>query len=295
MVETLQPKRFSWINAGVLISTPLIAVFGAVMYQLYFGFHYGLLVVFLFMYLLTGLSITAGYHRYFAHRAYDCHPVLQVFFLLFGAAALQNSALAWVSDHRYHHRHVDRPEDPYNINKGFWWAHIGWIFFEEQGSRSYSNVIDLKKNKWVMRQYKYYVPLAILIGLGVPFLMGLPFGCAGGAVLWGGVIRLVVVHHATFLINSAAHYFGKQTYSDQTSAKDNWLLAFFSFGEGYHNFHHSFPSDYRNGIAWYHWDPSKWMIHSLSFVGMTWQMKKTKKSLLDSFSYSKQGLAQHHK
>src|SRR5689334_21980260 len=104
MTETLHPKRFDWLNASFLTLAPIVAGFGAVYYQLYSGFHFSLILSFLVMYILTGLSITAGYHRYFAHRAYECHWILQLFFLIFGAAALQNSALTWVSDHRYHHR-----------------------------------------------------------------------------------------------------------------------------------------------------------------------------------------------
>jgi stearoyl-CoA desaturase (Delta-9 desaturase) len=234
------------------------------------------LIPFFLMYFLTGLAITAGYHRYYAHRAYDCHPVVQFLFLLFGAAALQNSAYCWVSDHRYHHRNVDQEGDPYNIRKGFLWAHIGWIFFDDlPGTRVYENIRDLKSSKLVLWQKQYYVPLATIVGLGIPFLIGLAYDRPWGGMLWGGLIRLVFVHHCTFLINSAAHWFGTRPYSTKNTARDSWWLAFFSYGEGYHNFHHAFPSDFRNGLEWYQWDPTKWLISGFHRLGLATRLKKT--------------------
>ena len=160
--------RFNWVNASVLVSTPIAAVVLAAWYVSSQGFVWTDLVPFVAMYFLTGLAITAGYHRYYAHRTYDCHPLVQALVLIFGAAALQNSALAWVSDHRSHHRHVDREADPYNIQRGFLWAHIGWIFFEEvPGTREHSNVRDLEKSRLVRLQARFYVLLAASVGLGV--------------------------------------------------------------------------------------------------------------------------------
>jgi stearoyl-CoA desaturase (delta-9 desaturase) len=268
--------RLNKINAIVLAGTPLASLGLGAVYIYFSGFKFLDLVPFFAMYFLTGLAITAGYHRHFAHRAYDCRNWVKAYFLLFGAAALQNSALYWVADHRRHHRNVDHEHDPYNIHKGFFWAHMGWIFFDEPaGYRQMDNIPDLKKSKLVQFQDRFYVPLAVIVGLGVPFLIGALFGRPWGGMLWGGLIRVVFVHHCTFLINSAAHYFGTRTYSEQTSARDSWWLAFFSYGEGYHNFHHTFPSDYRNGIAWYHWDPTKWLIKTLERVGAASKLRVT--------------------
>jgi len=268
--------RFNWVNASVLTATPIAAVVLATCYVFSQGFVWTDLVPFFVMYFLSGLAITAGYHRYYAHRTYDCHPAVQALVLLFGAAALQNSALAWVSDHRSHHRHVDGDDDPYNIQRGFLWAHIGWIFFEDLSqTRVHSNVRDLEQSRLVRLQARLYVPLAVIIGFGLPFAIGLAFDRPWGGMLWGGLVRTVFVHHCTFLINSAAHFFGERPYSTEISARDNGWLALVSYGEGYHNFHHAFPSDYRNGIAWYHWDPTKWMIRSLSFAGLAWGLRRT--------------------
>jgi stearoyl-CoA desaturase (Delta-9 desaturase) len=268
--------RFDWLNAAVLTATPLAAVVLTLWYVWLEGFVLTDLVPFVGMYFLTGLAITAGYHRYYAHRTYACHPIVQALMLVFGAAALQNSALAWVSDHRTHHRHVDRPADPYNIRRGFLWAHIGWIFFRDApGTPKPANVGDLERSRLVRLQARFYVLLAVGVGLGVPYLIGLAFDRPWGGVLWGGLVRTVFVHHCTFLINSAAHSFGERPYSTEVSARDNRWLALLSYGEGYHNFHHAFPGDYRNGVAWYHFDPTKWTIRSLAAVRLAWGLRRT--------------------
>jgi stearoyl-CoA desaturase (delta-9 desaturase) len=273
--ETLLPKRFDWVNAAFITLTPIAAVTATLLYVHYSGFHWGDLVSFAIMYALTGTAITAGYHRYYSHRTYEAHPLVQIAMLIFGAAAVQNSLMSWVSDHRYHHRHTDQEQDPYNIKNGFFWAHIGWIYFKPATKRSFDNIRDLKQDPLVRWQHRYYVPLAMIVGLGLPFLIGLYFGRPWGGVLWGGFLRCVAVHHSTFLINSAAHVFGERPHSEATSARDSWWLPFLTFGEGYHNFHHSYPGDYRNGVAWYHWDTTKWLIAALSVPGWTWNLRRT--------------------
>lgn len=268
-------KSPNWINISVLVLTPLLAMSLLPWHAVSYGIEWMDVANFVFFYTVIGLSITAGYHRYLAHRAYECHPILQFLFLFFGAGALQNSALNWVSDHRYHHRHVDSEEDPYNIQKGFFWAHMGWVFFDKPvSSTRFDNVRDLSKQRLIQWQNKYYIPIAVVSGFVLPTLLGACFGRPLAGLLWGGLLRLVVGHHTTFLINSAAHFFGKQPHSDAHSARDSWWLGFFSFGEGYHNFHHTYPSDYRNGVAWYHWDLTKWLIRGLSIVGLTSQLRR---------------------
>lgn len=282
LIETVGPKRFNWVNFVTLTSMPIIAIGMAVAYIFYNGFVWTDLATFFVMSILTGLATTAGYHRYYSHRAYDCHPIVQFFYLTFGAASLQNSLLNWASNHRFHHRYVDDEADPYNINKGFFWAHIGWIFYDEaSGTRTFSNLEDLKKSKLVQWQHRHYLLIAIIVGLGLPTLIGAFFGRPLSGFIFGGLLRCVWIHHCVFLINSAAHVFGKQPYSTQHTAKDNWFLAFFTYGEGYHNFHHTYPSDYRNGVRWYHWDPTKWWIAGLQLCGLATNLKRTSKERRD--------------
>jgi len=269
-----QKPGIDWINVIFLTGTPLAAFAGVGWYVAHYGFHWADFLLFATLYMMTGISITAGYHRYYTHRAYECHRVVQLFFLIFGGAAVQNSVLHWSSDHRDHHRFVDTDDDPYDIMKGIFWAHMGWIFYEKKQVHTYSNVPDLRADPLVMWQHRYYLPLTFAVSAGLPLLIGFAYGHPVGAFLWGGLLRVVFCHHGTFLINSASHYFGTQPYDRSNSSRDNKWLALLTFGEGYHNFHHAFQADYRNGIAWYHWDPSKWCINALKFSGLAWRLNR---------------------
>jgi len=226
----------------------------------------------------AGISITAGYHRLWAHKTYDAHWSLRILFALGGALAVQNSILHWSSDHREHHKHVDHDEhDPYSASRGFWYSHIGWMLREYQANRyhDYNNVKDLQKDPIVMWQHRNYLSLTLLTAIGWPLLIGWLLGDILGGVLLVGFARLVINHHTTFFINSLAHIWGKQTYTDRNSARDNGVLALLTFGEGYHNYHHIFSADYRNGIRWWHFDPTKWLIRACSWLGLTRNLKRT--------------------
>ena len=223
-----------------------------------------------------GLSITGGYHRLWAHRAYQAHWSLKIFYLLFGAMAFQNSVLVWASTHRIHHANVDDVDhDPYSINRGLWYAHIGWMLRDYPSARTdYSNAHDLSDDRLVMLQHRYYLPLALFMNIGVPMLIGLAAGDVWGYLMVAGLLRLVVNHHVTFLINSLAHYWGRRPYTVENTARDNDILAFLTYGEGYHNYHHLFQWDYRNGVRWWQYDPTKWLIAGLSFVGITRELRR---------------------
>jgi stearoyl-CoA desaturase (Delta-9 desaturase) len=266
-------KKIEWQNAlffSLAISFTLILV---PLYFYYAGFALWTIVLAVILAAFTNLSITAGYHRLFAHRSYKAHPVLEFLYLAMGASAWQGSALKWSSDHRRHHNKVDSEEDPYSIKKGFWYAHMGWLFNREAVTKTIQ-APDLEKNKLVAFQHKYYVPVAIFMGFGLPALIGWLMGdCLGGLIV-AGLMRMVVTQQSTFLVNSLAHTWGTQTYSKDISARDSWLVAFLTHGEGFHNFHHKFQSDYRNGIRWYQWDPTKWTIRSLSLLGLASQLRR---------------------
>lgn len=222
---------------------------------------------------LCGLGITAGYHRLFAHKTYDATRGVQLAALLFGAASVQNSALHWANNHRVHHSKVDRDEDPYNIKRGFFWAHIGWVLYREREPQ-FKRVRDLQADPLVMWQHRYYVPLAIVVGALIPVALGALWGDPIGALLIAGFLRLVVQYHATFATNSLAHTLGARPYDHSTSARDHFLTAVLTLGEGYHNFHHRFQNDYRNGVRRWDFDPTKWLIWSLSAVGAAQNLRR---------------------
>ena len=266
------------LNVAVFTVTTAIALIGVPLWAIYGSIGWPELVTALVLFFFTGMSITAGYPRLWSHKTYTAHPVVRVILAIGGAMALQNSILHWSSDHRVHHRHVDENDvDPYSAKRGFWFSHIGWMLREYQAQRysDYSNCRDLQKDTVVMWQHKYYLQIVLIANFGITGLLGWLNGDILGMILGAGVARLVAVHHVTFFINSLAHIWGSRPYTDGNTARDNGILAFFTFGEGYHNYHHIFEYDYRNGIKWWQYDPTKWLIKSLSWIGLTKNLRTT--------------------
>ncbi|MBJ46729.1 MAG: acyl-CoA desaturase [Euryarchaeota archaeon] len=278
--------KINWLNSIFLFATPVFALIGIVLHWIYFG-PPGLLelIVFVGLYFACGLSITVGYHRLFSHRSHNAKWPLVLFYSIFGAGSFQNSIIEWCSDHRRHHKLTDTEDDPYSASKGFWYSHIGWILLEEENfSNDFSNVKDLQRSKIIMWQHRNVFLIGALSGLVLPAVIGFAMGGLSGAVgcfVWAGLARVVFVHHGTFLINSAAHIWGTQPYSEENSSRDSFWLAFLTFGEGYHNFHHTFQADYRNGHKWYHMDPSKWWIQSFKYLGLNSDLKSTPKHSIE--------------
>jgi len=277
-----------WLPAIVLTATFAITVIAVPWYGVTHGYSLASWLVFAAVLFCNGFSITAGYHRLWAHNTYKAHPLLKMFFALFGAAATQNSILVWASGHRRHHRHVDDNElDPYSAKRGFWFSHIGWMLRDyPSGKVDLGNVPDLQRDPIVQWQDQHYTALAVGMNFAPALLIGALLGDIWGNLLLTGFLRLVVNHHVTFFINSLAHYWGKQPYTDENSARDNVWLALLTYGEGYHNFHHLFQTDYRNGVRWWQFDPTKWLIRSASWLGLASELNrvpdfKIQKALLD--------------
>lgn len=260
-----------WTNSIFLIGTFLTTVIAVPLYIWHFGLDGFQIALFAFFLVSTGLSITLGYHRLFSHLTFKAKWPVKLFTLLFGAAAFEGSALAWSADHRRHHKFVDHEEDPYDINRGLFHAHIGWLLFRTGPDTPLTWVPDLLKDRLAVWQHKYYVPVAIAMAFALPSAIGWAWGgpvAALGAFLIAGVARVVVVHHMTFCINSLCHWIGDRPYSGDCTARDSVLMALCTFGEGYHNFHHEFQHDYRNGVKPWQFDPTKWTIWALSKVGL---------------------------
>lgn len=266
-----------WRNILFMTITPVLAAILTPLYVIQFGWSWGLFALFAVLFAVNNMTITCGYHRYFAHRSYEAHPLLEIFYIFVGAGAFQSSVLQWATDHRRHHRDVDTDSDPYTIKKGFLWAHLTWMFFKDPHPEAHTWPKDLAKNRLVMFQHNYYVWVASFMGFIAPGLIAMAFGMGfWGGVIFGGLLRIVLTQHSTFLINSAAHTFGRQTYTDKHTARDSFIMAVLTFGEGYHNYHHSFQADYRNGTRWYQWDPSKWAIGAAALLGLTTKLKRAR-------------------
>jgi stearoyl-CoA desaturase (delta-9 desaturase) len=289
-METSTGESRKWkldlVNASFLSGIPVLAVIGLVWYSINHGVSFVELSIFGFMYIATGLSITAGYHRLFSHRTHKGAWPLRLFYALFGAAAFQNSAIKWCSDHRRHHLVTDTEDDPYSVLKGFFWAHIGWVMVAQEDGANVEKVDDLEADSILAFQDRHIFLLGFLVGMVLPGVLGWLFlgGVTGflGGFIWGGLFRVVIVHHATFLINSAAHTWGTQPYTTANTSRDSPLLSLFTYGEGYHNFHHAFQADYRNGHKWHHWDPTKWWIGVCSLIKMTSSLHKTPTKTIES-------------
>lgn len=272
-------KKINWTTTVFFILTPIFGVAGTLAVLLTHGFNRATLILSLFYIIATGLSITAGYHRLFAHGAYEARAWVKWFYILFGAAAFQGSVLEWSTDHRDHHRYTDQEQDPYSIKKGFWFAHIGWIFYLDSAKRDFKNIEDLSKDPLLRWQHKYYTAIAIFMCFLLPLFLGMLWKDPWGGLFIAGALRVSINHHLTFFINSFCHLLGKRTYST-LSARDNWILSLFTYGEGYHNFHHQFASDYRNGVCWYHFDPSKWLIWLLHKIKSASHLKRVDHELI---------------
>ena len=268
----------NWLPVTVFILTGLITLIVVPLYALTHGFDIWQVLAMFIGIAFCEISITAGYHRLWSHKSYDAHWLVRLILALGGTFATQNSILHWASDHRFHHRHVDdNDNDPYSAKRGFWYSHIGWMLrdYGSNPNTDYENCGDLKKDPIVMWQHKHYLPLVLAINFGIPFFLGLWHGDIIGMLLLAGVARLAISHHLTFFINSLAHIWGRQPYSDRNTSRDNGFLAFLTMGEGYHNYHHSFQRDYRNGIRWWQFDPTKWMIRSLAWLGLAKNLYRT--------------------
>ncbi|MDX2479607.1 MAG: fatty acid desaturase [Desulfuromusa sp.] len=276
MTTATEKPDFYPANLVIFIGLPLAAIILVPLWGFYQGYDGALWLLALVFLYLNGLSITGGYHRLWAHKAYEAHWSLRLFYALWGAGALQNSILVWASDHRRHHRFVDDNErDPYSAGRGLWFSHMGWMLRKyNSGENDFSNAPDLQRDPIVMWQHRNYLVLTVAMNLLLPLTLGWWYGDIMGTLLLVGLLRLVINHHVTFFINSLAHYWGKQPYSDENSAKDNPVLAFLTYGEGYHNYHHIFQADYRNGVRWYHWDPTKWMIKLCAWLGLASNLQR---------------------
>jgi stearoyl-CoA desaturase (delta-9 desaturase) len=266
----------NWAVTSVFTLTFVAAITVVPWYGFVHGYSAWAWIFFGFFLITNGIGIGSGYHRLWSHRTFDAGPALKWFLAIVGGMSLQNSIIIWCARHRVHHRDVDDNEkDPYSIGRGFWFAHIGWMLRDyPSGVVDYSLVRDLENDKICAWQHRNYWTLVWTMNAAVPLLLGWMVGDVIGVFLLAGVLRLVWSHHVTFFINSLAHMWGKRPYTDENSARDNHFLALITYGEGYHNYHHLFQSDYRCGIRWWHLDINKWFISTCALFGLAYNRKR---------------------
>jgi stearoyl-CoA desaturase (delta-9 desaturase) len=263
-------QEINWYHTGMLVMSPLLALVGVFTTPL----RLPTLIFAVIMYFWTGLGITAGYHRLWSHRAYSARFPVRLALCLGGAAAFEGSCKWWCRNHRAHHRYTDTDKDPYNARRGFFYAHLGWMLVKQNANQiGFADITDLQRDPMIEWQHRYYGQIALITGIVFPTLFAGLWGDMLGGYFYASMMRIVFVHHATFFVNSLAHTLGEKTFSDHHTAFDSVVTAVLTLGEGYHNYHHEFPQDYRNGIKAYHYDPTKWLIAGLSFFKLTYNLK----------------------
>ncbi|MBC7541936.1 MAG: acyl-CoA desaturase [Candidatus Sericytochromatia bacterium] len=271
-------ETYDWSKVILLLGTPILTAVLLVVHLRLEGWHPELWVIAIGLHFLGQLSISAGYHRLYAHRSYKAHPAVQACFLFFAASAMQNSALKWCNDHRRHHVHTDEKEDPHPVTRGFFYVHMGWVMMVEK-KRYRSNLVkDLMQNPLIQWQNRNYKKLFYFQVLVLPAAIGWLCGAPIGGVAVVGLLKTLAVLHSTFSVNSVAHMFGARPYAAGISARDNPLVGFVSCGEGYHNFHHVFPNDYRAGNRRRNLDAAKWVIWTLSQLGLAWDLRRAREA-----------------
>ncbi|KAI0079751.1 delta 9-fatty acid desaturase protein [Panus rudis PR-1116 ss-1] len=260
-------RRVIWFNLLVVTFTPLAALWGL----LSTSFNRNTLAFSSACYVWNML----GYHRLWSHRSYDASKPLQYFLAVAGAGGVQGSIRWWSRSHRAHHRYTDTDRDPYGAHHGLWWSHLGWMLVRPLATPGAADISDLKHNVVVEWQHRWFFFLAFCFGILIPTAVpGCLWGDWRGGFYFAGLLRLTFVHHSTFSVNSLAHWLGHTTFDDKLTPRDHLFTAIVTLGEGYHNFHHQFPTDYRNAIKWYQWDPTKWFIAVCAAIGLASHLRR---------------------
>lgn len=264
-------SEIQWVSGTILILTPLLGLYGIFTTPLS-AKTFAWSVVY---YFFSGLGITAGYHRLWAHRSYNATKPLEYFLALMGTSAVQGSIHWWARGHRAHHRYTDTDLDPYGAHNGLLWSHMGWMIIKPRRKPGVADISDLRKNSVIKFQHKFYLPLILFMGFVLPTVVaGFGWNDWRGGFYYAAICRLVFVHHSTFCVNSLAHWLGEASFDNKMTPRDHFITALVTVGEGYHNFHHQFPMDYRNAVHWHQYDPTKWFIATMKFVGLATHLKK---------------------
>ncbi|KAH8115800.1 delta 9-fatty acid desaturase protein [Phellopilus nigrolimitatus] len=258
-------SEIRWFNLAVVTLTPILALYGLCTTKL----QNATVAFSVACYLINMIGITAGYHRLWSHRSYNASLPLQFFLAVAGGGSVQGSIRWWARGHRSHHRFTDTDLDPYSAQEGLFWSHIGWMLVKPRIKPGKADIRDLASNKVVQWQHRNYFLIALVAGVLIPWIIpGYFWNDWRGGLYISGFLRITAAHHSTFSVNSIAHWLGESSFDDKHTPRDHFITALVTLGEGYHNFHHQFPMDYRNAVKWYQFDPTKWFIACCSYVGL---------------------------
>jgi stearoyl-CoA desaturase (Delta-9 desaturase) len=285
-VEPIVNESRARAVTAVVTGAPILAL-GFVAWQLWMeALHWSDLVVFGVLYLAFGLGVTVGFHRLFTHRSFKTTRTLRFLFAVLGSAAIEGPVISWVADHRKHHAFADKEGDPHSPHvghaggirgalAGLAHAHVGWLFIHTQRAAKRRYAPDLMDDPVVSFVDRTFIAWALL-GLAIAFALGAAIGHSLKAgltgLLWGGAVRMLVLHHVTYSINSLCHFFGRRSFDTDDESRNLMWLAPFSLGEAWHNNHHAFPTSAAHGLRRFEIDPSALVIRTLERLGLAWDV-----------------------
>ena len=287
-VGTVRPRtsRVSQVVTLAAVIVPLVGTLAAMGLLWNVAFHWTDLLVMAALYVACAFGTTIGFHRYFTHKGFEARAPVKATLAILGCMTMQGPLTQWVTDHRKHHALSDQEGDPHSPQvghddgvlgslKGFVHAHVGWMFSNlgmEQGRTYGKDIYEDRMVRVIDRLYLVWV----VATLGIPFAIGYAIGGLDRGIellLWGGLVRIFLYQHATFSVNSICHMFGRKDYRSRDESRNNWLVALFVFGEGWHNNHHAFPASARHGLHRFQIDISWWVIRGLERLGLVWNVK----------------------
>jgi stearoyl-CoA desaturase (Delta-9 desaturase) len=286
LVQPTEHETADRIITGLVTVVPFLLLSVAAWQVWNQALHWRDLAIFGAVYVVTGLGVTVGFHRLFTHRSFKTSRALRGIFAALGSAAIEGPVISWVADHRKHHTFSDEQGDPHSPHvghgggwrgtlRGLFHAHMGWLFIHtERGAkeRFARDLIDDPVVSFVDRTFLLWA----VVGLAVPFALGYAIGgtlVAGlTALLWGGAVRVFLLHHFTYSINSVCHVFGRRQFATDDESRNVFLLALPTFGEAWHNNHHAFPTSASHGLRRWELDPSAAVIRALERLGLVWDV-----------------------
>jgi len=274
-----------WLTNLFAVVVPFLGLGAAAVFLWGWGFHWTDLGILLGMYFLTVMGITVGFHRLFTHHSFETYGFVQFLLGVLGSMAVQGPLLKWVALHRRHHQHSDRPGDPHSPHQhghgilgvlhGLWHAHLGWLFAADPPDLDHY-VKDLRQSR-LLRVVSSLFVVWVVLGLLIPAVLGglLSLSWLGvwTGLIWGGLVRVFLVHHVTWSVNSVCHLWGFHPYRSNDESRNNAAVGVLAMGEGWHNTHHAFPTSARHGLRWWQIDVSYEVIRTLALLHLAWNVK----------------------
>ena len=286
MQHSASPDKIQWLK-----STPFLALHAACLLVFWCGASPVAVTACAGLYAVRIFAITAGFHRYFSHRTFKTSRLFQFVLAWLGTTATQKGPLWWAANHRYHHAHSDTEEDTHSPRRGFWWSHVGWFLCDRFSETDWRLIPDLRGYPELrfLNRYAVIPPAllaAFLFGSGAWLKQAVPGWHTSGLqmLVWGFCVSTVLLYHATFAVNSLAHIFGRRHFPTSDDSRNSALIAFFTFGEGWHNNHHFAPSSERQGFFWWQIDSSHYFLTVLSWLGLVWDLNRPPRRVYENAS-----------